>query len=177
MPEPADSPKIIIDSDWKSQAQAEKERLAKQEETRRASEKKPSPGVIPPVSAAAGSAAPAGAGEDMPEGLPPADFRTLVGTLVSQALMYMGAIPDPETGRGIVAPEYAKHSIDLLGMLEEKTRGNLTVEEATELSEVLHELRMRFVKIADLVAKMQEKRMREEAAMLARGGVPPAGTS
>lgn len=189
MPDPTDKPRIIIDSDWKSQAHAEKERLAQQEEARRAAEANARPPVgaaIPggPAQHRAGAGMPASPGaspaagaqaEDVPEGLPPPDFRTLVGSLVTQALMYMGAIPDPETGRGIVAPEYARHYIDLLAMLESKTRGNLDAEESTELTEVLHELRMRFVKIAELVTKMEEKRLREEAALLARGGVPPVG--
>lgn len=160
-----DKPRIIIDSDWKSQAQAEKERLSAQEEARKQSgpSRPAAAGPIGPApSGPVASRAPAGGPEE--EGLPPADFRTLVGSLVTQALLYMGAIPDPESGRGIVAPEYAKHYIDLLSMLEQKTRGNLTAEESSEITEVLHELRMRFVKVAELVTRMEEKRLKEEAA-------------
>ena len=124
---PADEPKIVVDSDWKAEAQKEKERLAEQE--------------------AAAESSGAAAGGRMPE----ADFRGLIGSLATQALMYLGAFPDPD-GRAIVAPEYARHSIDLLGVLEEKTKGNLTDEESKELEGVMHELRMRFVQIVQGVA-------------------------
>ena len=50
----------------------------------------------------------------------------------------------------------SKFAIDLLGVLEEKTAGNTTDEEAKELSQVLVELRSRFVQVADAVAKQQE---------------------
>lgn len=172
----ADKPRIIIDSDWKSQAQAEKERLSAQEEARK-QPAPPRPAASPIGPAPGGPAAsrgPAGGAEE--EGLPPADFRTLVGSLVTQALLYMGAIPDPETGRGIVAPEYAKHYIDLLSMLEQKTKGNLTAEESSEITEVLHELRMRFVKVAELVTRMEEKRLKEEAAAVRAAMNHPGST-
>lgn len=159
----ADKPRIIVDSDWKSQAQAEKERLTAQEESRRQAAPPRPPGMgAAAIAGQPGAQSVAGGPEE--EALPPPDFRTLVGSLVTQALLYMGAIPDPETGRGIVAPEYAKHYIDLLSMLEQKTKGNLTPEESAEITEVLHELRMRFVKVAELVTRMEEKRLKEEAA-------------
>ncbi|MBL0921973.1 MAG: DUF1844 domain-containing protein [Phycisphaerales bacterium] len=149
-PEP---PKIIIDSDWKSQAQAEKERLAEQEKSK------------PQRSAAPGSpGASAGAG---PDDMPPADFRALVGSLATQALLYMGAFPDPETGQSMISLEYARHAIDMLGVLEEKTRGNLNDEEKQDITEVLGELRMRFVQITQLVANAQRQR--------AAGPVPGTG--
>lgn len=130
MPDEGDqAPKIIVDSDWKSQAQAEKEKLAEQE----------------------AKAAPAGKGG--PDALPPADFRGLVGMLATQAVMYMGGLADRSTGQAIFDPEYSKHMIDLLGVLESKTKGNLSDEESKELSGVLHELRLRFVELSDYVAK------------------------
>jgi hypothetical protein len=133
--EPAEKPKLQVDQDWKAQAQAEKERLARQEQ-----EKKQKP---------AGTANAAGmAGE-----LPPADFRSLIGMLASQAVMGLGAVGDPKTGRVVIDLEGAKFAIDLLGMLEEKTKGNLAAEEASELQQVLAELRARFVQIAQLVAR------------------------
>ena len=112
----ADSaPKIVIDSDWKSQAQAEKERLAAAERSKA------------PMSRSAGD--PAVPQEGDGEGLPEANFKALIGTLITNALMYLGAFPDPQSGRAMVAPEYAKFHIDLLGVLQEKTKGNLTEEE------------------------------------------------
>lgn len=126
-------PKIIIDSDWKAEAQAEKEKLAAQEAESEASGEQ-------------------GAGQGK---LPPADFRTLMGMLASQAIMYMGGIADPQTGKGMFDPEAATHLIDLLGVLEEKTRGNLTEEESQELSGVTNELRSRFVELAQMISQQQ----------------------
>jgi len=132
-----DKPKIIIDSDWKSQAQAEKEKLAE-------AEAKTAGGTR--AGGAAGGAGGAG-------GLPPADFHTLVGMLATQAVMYLGGVMDKRTGHAIFDPEYAYHMIGLLGVLEEKTRGNLSKDEADDLTAVLHELRARYVELAQAVAK------------------------
>ncbi len=85
---------------------------------------------------------------DMP--LPPADFSFLVSSLMFQAQMELGLLhfgeekdrPEPNLPR-------AKHSIDLLGALEEKTKGNLTLEEDRLLSNGLTELRFRFVQVSD----------------------------
>lgn len=151
MPDQPDQPKIIIDSDWKSQAQAEKERLSEQEQAR--------------------------PGARGPEDMPPADFRALVGSLATQALLYMGAFPDPETGQAMISLEYAKHAIDLLGVLEQKTRGNLDAEEQQDITEVLNELRQRFVQITGLVANAQKQRATGGApgGMGGMGGPAPKG--
>ena len=85
---------------------------------------------------------------DMP--LPPADFTFLVSSLMFQAQMELGLLhfgdekdrPEPNLAR-------AKHSIDLLGALGEKTKGNLTLEEERLLSNGLTELRFRFVQVSD----------------------------
>ncbi len=127
-----DAPKIIVDSDWKSQAQAEKERLAEQEAAREQQ---------------------AGPGQAGPGQLPPPDFSGLVGMLATQAIMYMGAMADKTTGQAIFDPEYSKHMIDLLGVLEEKTKGNLTDDEARDLGQILHELRSRYVELARVIAE------------------------
>jgi len=131
-----ETPKIIVDSDWKSQAQAERERLA-EEEAKQAQTK----------DAGAG-----GAGEGQ---LPPADFRTLIGMLATQAIMYMGGIADRQTGQAVFDPEYARHMLDLLVVIEQKTKGNLEEEESRELTGVLHELRSRYVELAQMVAQQQ----------------------
>ncbi len=127
-----DAPKLHIDSDWKAEAQAEKERLAAQAASK-AEEK------------AAG-----GPGE-----LPPADFKGLMGILVSQAIMGLGAYTDPESGGVVVDLPGSRFAIDLLAVLEDKTKGNLTDDEAKELSAVIGELRSRFVQIAQLIAQQQ----------------------
>lgn len=87
---------------------------------------------------------------DEPTGFPPikAGFITLVAELAMQASLFMGEIPDPETNEPIEDLNRAKYLIDELGMLEEKTKGNLTPEETDALKNVLYDLRMRFVKKA-----------------------------
>jgi hypothetical protein len=77
----------------------------------------------------------------------------LVRMLATQSLMYLGAFPDPETGKRMVALEPAQFNIELLGILEAKTQGNLTQEEQTMLTRMLHELRMQYVEIAKAVEK------------------------
>ncbi len=143
-----EEPKIQIDSDWKAEAQAEKERLAEVEQTK--AEREP---------------------DRQPGELPPADFRALVGTLASQAIMGLGAYGDQKTGRVVIDLGTARFSIDLLGVLEEKTKGNISQEEATEIAQTLTELRARFVQISNLVA--------QQSMAEAQGGAPeepkPAG--
>jgi hypothetical protein len=77
---------------------------------------------------------------------PPIDFTTFVLSLSTSALLHLGALPLPE---GEEAPppnlELAKHTIDCIAMLEDKTRGNLTGEEERLLGQVLYDLRMRYV--------------------------------
>jgi hypothetical protein len=152
-----EAPKIVIDSDWKAQAQKEREKLAEKErQSKEAAEKArlSQPG-IPGMPRTGPGPDPAEAAQM--QGMPPADFQALVGTMVTQALMYMGAFPDPETGRAIVSLEHARFHIDLLGVLNEKTKNNLTPEEAADLAQALNELRVRFVEIVQAVAQMKKE--------------------
>lgn len=75
----------------------------------------------------------------------PAEFSTLILTLTSSAQSALGVAPDPVSGKVQTNLSQAKHLIDLLGMLEVKTQGNLSQEEARLLQAVLSDLRMRFV--------------------------------
>ena len=127
---PEDPPKLHVDTDWKAEAQAEKEQLAA-----KAAEKTQ-------------GGDPAQQGE-----LPPADFKSLMGLLASQAIMGLGAYTDPQSGGVVVDLPGAKFAIDLLGVLEEKTKGNLDESESEEMTKVVTELRSRFVQIAQLVAQ------------------------
>jgi hypothetical protein len=152
MPEPPDGPpKIIIDDDWKAQAQREKERLAAKEREA-AAKKKPEPASA----TAAQPAAPGAEGQESETA--PSEFQALVGTLVTQALLYLGGIPDPQTGRAMVSLEHAQFHIALLEVLDEKTKGNLTPDEQNELSMAINELKNRFVEISRAVMQMQAKR-------------------
>lgn len=147
-------PKIIVDDDWKREAQLEKERLAKQEAERA---KAPDPA------------------DEEPTG--PIGFDDVLKMLASQALVYMGAFPDPQTGRAVVAPDYAKVYIDMLGVIEDKTKGNLTPEEEQNLKSALYELRLQYVELSKAVAKaIEEGRISPTGAtpgVRASGGMQP----
>ena len=76
---------------------------------------------------------------------PPADFNTLVLSLSTSALMYLGMLEAPEGEPSAKNLPLARHTIDLLAMLEKKTKGNLSGEEEMLLGQVLYDLRMHFV--------------------------------
>lgn len=75
----------------------------------------------------------------------PVDFGTFVLSLGSSALVHLGEIQHPATAEAKENLLLARQVIDLLAMLEEKTRGNLTPEEARFLSDLLADLRLKFV--------------------------------
>lgn len=77
-----------------------------------------------------------------------ASLMNLIAGLGSQALIHMGAIAEPGKGEPEVNLPAAKYTIDLLGALEEKTKGNLSEEEKRHLEGMLYELRMRYVSVA-----------------------------
>jgi len=76
-------------------------------------------------------------------------FTQFVISLASSAAMHFGDMPDPE-GNRLSAPNLdgARQMIDILALLEEKTKGNLTAEERQVLDQVLYELRLRFVDVS-----------------------------
>ena len=119
----ADKPKIIIDEDWKSQVQSEKEKLEQQKS-------QPSPEAF------------AGRGR-----LPPASLATLATTLATQSLMSMGQIAHPATGKAEIHLDEARHFIDTIDVLLAKTVNNRTPEETSMLDNLLHELRMIYVNV------------------------------
>lgn len=126
---PQDKPKIIIDSDWKAEAQREKERLAKE-------------------------AAEAGSETGGAAGLPQADFAGLVNVLAMQALVSLGGMRGPDGQSYPPNPEIAKYHIDLLEVLAEKTKNNLSAEEKRMIDLTLYELRMRFVQVVGAATGM-----------------------
>src|SRR5438132_4845889 len=75
-------------------------------------------------------------------------FIEFVMMQAQNAALFLGQIPNPKTGEGEVNLELAKMFIDQLGMIQEKTRGNLTNEEATVLRNALSNLQMVFVEVA-----------------------------
>ena len=125
----SDENKIHIDSDWKAEAQAEKERLTAEQTSKSEVE------------------------DTAPKGYPPADFKGLMGLLASQAIMGLGAMQDPD-GRGLMIDlEGARYAIDMLAVVEDKTKGNLSEEESKELETIIPELRARYVQITELMAQ------------------------
>jgi hypothetical protein len=81
--------------------------------------------------------------------MPDLSFTAFVVSLASTAAIHFGDLPDPATGeKSPLNLEGAAQMIDILAMLDQKTRGNLTAEERQVLEQVLYELRMRFVDAA-----------------------------
>ena len=78
--------------------------------------------------------------------LPEINFPTFIFSLNSSALVNLGVIEDPATGKKTKNLPLAKQTIDILGMMEKKTRGNLSDDEASMLKSMLYELRMLYVK-------------------------------
>lgn len=124
--EKKDEKKIIVDEDWKQQAQKEKDMLA-------AGEKLVGEKAKQQRSARRGQ---------MPKG----DFAALVSMLVTQALFAMGLI-EAEGQKKQVDLEMAKYCIDMLETIQQKTKNNLTEQEEKVLSDTLNEVRMAYVKV------------------------------
>ncbi len=119
--------KIIVDEDWKQEAQKEKEILAAQEEGEKKDKQQ----------------------EEKPRGpMPEGNFAALISMLATQALFAMGLLQVKGQEERKPDLELAKYNIDMLQVLEEKTKGNLTKEEEAVLSNTLSELRMGYVKVA-----------------------------
>lgn len=180
-----EDPKLIIDEDWKTQVQREKEELKHQQaqaansqvsETDAAgtdaagtdeTESDPRGGGLGDVkivdgdvsrpersgdesvdAATSADDSPGDANEEFGGPPPPATLMLLANTLATQAMGAMGLIAD-ESGEPIPANfDFARHFIDMLAVLEEKTKGNVSDEEAAFLKEAQHQLRLAFVAVS-----------------------------
>ncbi len=78
----------------------------------------------------------------------PLTFTLFVLSLASTAAIHFGDLPDPSGGKGEPNLEGAAQMIEILSLLDQKTRGNLTAEERQVLEQVLYELRLRFVEVS-----------------------------
>ena len=120
-----DKPRIIVDDDWKQEARREKEELDRQ--TR-----------------------------DIPQAgeLPPPHIAEIIQMLLAHATIGLGGLQDPQTGQRI-PPQLpvAKHYIDLLELLQQKTVNNLDRQEQAIIDGTLHELRIAFVQVAGVGAQ------------------------
>ncbi len=120
--------KIIVDEDWKHEAQKEKEILAAQEEADKKEKQE----------------------EEKPRGpMPEGNFAALISMLATQALFALGLLQVKGQEERKPDLELAKYNIDMLQVLDEKTKGNLTKEEEIVLANTLNELRMGYVKVAE----------------------------
>ncbi|MBI5299647.1 MAG: DUF1844 domain-containing protein [Deltaproteobacteria bacterium] len=77
--------------------------------------------------------------------MPQIDFTTFILSLASSVQVHMGAVPDPTTKTTTKNLTMAQQTIDIINLLSEKTKGNLTAEEGKILEQVLYSLRMQFI--------------------------------
>lgn len=183
---PNEEPKLIIDEDWKTQVQREKEELKEQQQQQAAESQVAGSETVgaetvraedggesaqqgsvsqpvqlsgepsadgPSADKSAGAVAEtadraADADQEFSGPPPPASLMLLANTLATQAMGAMGLIAD-DKGEPIPANfDFARHFIDMLDVLEQKTKGNVTDEEAAFLKEALHQLRLAFVAVS-----------------------------
>ena len=117
--------KIIVDEGWKSQVEAEKEAARQTEQTE---------------SSRAETAPDAAA-------MPPPTLIVLASSLYLQGMICLGLLPGPGSDEPAVRLDQAKHAIDMLQVLYDKTDGNRTPEETAEMDRMLHEARMAFLAV------------------------------
>jgi hypothetical protein len=115
--------KIVIDEDWKSRVEAEREAARRK------------PDVQPPAEPPKAAAGP----------MPPPSLQLLATSLGVQAMIAMGALANPATGKVEVSLEHAKHAVDTIDLLLQKTAGNRTPDETQIIENLLHELRMGYL--------------------------------
>jgi hypothetical protein len=125
MADPNDRPRIIIDDDWKAQAQREKEEADRQ--ARETEEQ---------------------------QGIPDPSLLELVQMIVMQVSVGLGGMQDPATGQAIPPSlPLAKHYIDLLGVLQTKTAGNLDENEKKIIDGTMRELQSAFVHVVSEMSR------------------------
>ncbi len=101
----------------------------------------------PHPGAGEGDRAGAASGPEAGAQMPPMTFSAFLLSLATSAQVHLGAIPNPMTGKTEALPAAAREVIDLLGMIQEKTRGNLSAEEDLLLQHLLYDLRMLYVEL------------------------------
>ena len=112
----------------------------------------------------------------MPE--PQLSFTAFVLSLASTAAIHFGDLPDPVSGRPSEPNlDAAAQMIEILGLLDVKTRGNLTAEEREVLEQVLYELRLRFVEVKDGGKRIIEPRRSRSSGAGRRMASPPSAAT
>lgn len=133
-----EEPKIFIDEDWKSQVDREREEAIRQQET---PELKDSPGEQ------------GEAGDDV------SLFEVMFSGMAAQTMMALGLMAEEGQAQVMVDLGLAKHLIDTMAMLQEKTKGNLSAREEASLGQAVSELQRAFAARAQ---EVQESTMREQ---------------
>lgn len=113
-----------IDEEWKRRAEAEKKMLSQKE--REEAEKR-----------------------RRAKALPRANFTNFISGLAGQVMVSLGQMENPMTGTKEVDLEHARYTIDVLKMLKEKTKGNLSKQEDAQLDSLIYQLQMAFVQVSD----------------------------
>jgi hypothetical protein len=126
--------RVFVDEDWKARAQAEKEALQRAQEAKQAES----------AASAESARAPGPTGP-----LPAPSLELLASTLAMQAMVSLGLVPHPASGKAEFRADEAKHLIDMLQMLRDKTEGNRTAEETATFDHLLHELRLGYVAVQE----------------------------
>ncbi len=98
--------------------------------------------------------------EEIPGAEDPASFINFLSTLATNAAASLGAVPHPATGQRSLDLETGKYWLDVLGMIKEKTKGNLHVQEARLLDGLLADLRLQYV----TVVRATEEKLKAQAA-------------
>ncbi|MBN1586327.1 MAG: DUF1844 domain-containing protein [Candidatus Omnitrophica bacterium] len=124
-----------VDETWKSQVEKEKERIRSDEPKRSQGNSGPSQ---PAQKETAGEQERQGPGSE-------SAFQIFISSLGIQTLMHLGELPNPMTQQPELQMDQAKHMMDILEMLQQKTKGNLTSTEAQLLDDLLYELRMKYI--------------------------------
>lgn len=111
--------RIVVDEDWKARVEQEKTAAGQKSDSQ----------------------------TDFDPPMPPPTLTALASSLAMQALAALGLLPDPLTGKVEVRLNRARHLIDSVNILFEKTKGNISDEESRALEEMLHELRLTYIQV------------------------------
>lgn len=130
--------KIVVDSDWKEQVRREKEKTggaAADQPEDSSDQPTPSPAETPEI--------PPGNEQSDPP-LPAPQLSSIISMLAGEAIMALEGIPN-EQGQHVRRPNLARHLIDMIAVLDEKTKGNRTTLESQIFEATLHQLRLAYV--------------------------------
>ncbi|MBI3830533.1 MAG: DUF1844 domain-containing protein [Planctomycetes bacterium] len=162
-------PEKKVDSSWKDEIRKERELLKQQADSPAPASKPGKPGANAGAAAGLGAeGAPAAKGKGAPAPEAPAGepkpnkvFMNFLSGLVQQALMQLGQMENPFTGGKDLDLEGARYTVELLAVIQEKTKGNLSGQEDRALTEALRELKMSYVEIANEVSKQMQDQLKK----------------